>query len=630
VSDSVVIAADPATIEISQETTSVAVSVATDETVVVRHEGLIPVEVEGGGASLSISNPEQIEISVLGADMVEVEIVDAAITVSVGYAVGIGGGGGTGTGTDKHLVRWLGTTSTQDSTAILSDIGKLSGLISVEGMGVGAAGFKIGQEFFPTFADYTAIWLGTVPPFTDANYAIYGGGARGDIGVRFEQGTDSGFYVIEDQTVVAGFLSAADGGGFVLYGNISGLTTLKGNSVGVNAVVYLPNSSGVLALVSQIPAPLVQNRLLGRGSTSGTGVAEPIVLGTNLTLNGIVLDAAGSPVFPQGTLAGRGAASGTGGAQTITLGTNLSMAGSVLNASGGGGSGTVTSVAVVPSNGITASVTSPTAAASIALGLGAITPASVAATGAVTGSNLSGTNTGDEVLVQGVLSGRGAASGTGIPQPITLGAGLTMAGTVLSAPTGGAGTVTSVSATGTQGVTANVANPTSTPAITIGLGAITPTSVASPGTVTGSNLSNTNTGDQLISATGDVTAPASATSLVTTIGPLRVATGMIQNAAVSLAKMASVATGTVFYRKTAGTGDPEVQTLATLKTDLGLANSNSGDLTLAGAGGYLSLAAQVLTRTLIDLAAATHVTGILAVVNGGNGNSTGTYDGGTP
>jgi hypothetical protein len=44
-----------------------------------------------------------------------------------------------------------------------------------------------------------------------------------------------------------------------------------------------------------------------------------------------------------------------------------------------------------------------------------------------------------------------------------------------------------------------------------------------------------------------------------------------------LAKMANVATATVFYRKTGGTGVPEVQTLATLKTDLGLTGTNSGD-----------------------------------------------------
>lgn len=59
----------------------------------------------------------------------------------------------------------------------------------------------------------------------------------------------------------------------------------------------------------------------------------------------------------------------------------------------------------------------------------------------------------------------------------------------------------------------------------------------------------------------------------------------IDNSAVTLAKQADVATSTVFYRKTAGTGAPEVNTLATLKTDLGLTGTNSGDqtITLTGA-----------------------------------------------
>lgn len=67
--------------------------------------------------------------------------------------------------------------------------------------------------------------------------------------------------------------------------------------------------------------------------------------------------------------------------------------------------------------------------------------------------------------------------------------------------------------------------------------------------------------------TGDVTAAQG--SNATTIA----------NDVVSLAKMANVVTASVFYRKTAGTGDPEVQTLATLKTDLGLTGTNSGDQT---------------------------------------------------
>ena len=57
----------------------------------------------------------------------------------------------------------------------------------------------------------------------------------------------------------------------------------------------------------------------------------------------------------------------------------------------------------------------------------------------------------------------------------------------------------------------------------------------------------------------------------------------IDAGAVTLAKQADVAAGTVFYRKTAGTGSPEVQTLATLKTDLALVADaiNNGTLDVA-------------------------------------------------
>lgn len=54
-------------------------------------------------------------------------------------------------------------------------------------------------------------------------------------------------------------------------------------------------------------------------------------------------------------------------------------------------------------------------------------------------------------------------------------------------------------------------------------------------------------------------------------------TADVTDKAVTLAKLADVGTATVFYRKTAATGVPEVQSLATLKTDLGLTGTNSGD-----------------------------------------------------
>lgn len=87
------------------------------------------------------------------------------------------------------------------------------------------------------------------------------------------------------------------------------------------------------------------------------------------------------------------------------------------------------------------------------------------------------------------------------------------------------------------------------------------------------NTSGTNTGDQTITLTGAVTGSGTGSFLTT-----------LANSIVTLAKMADVATGSVFYRKTTGTGAPEVQTLATLKTDLGLTGTNSGDQTITLTG----------------------------------------------
>ena len=53
----------------------------------------------------------------------------------------------------------------------------------------------------------------------------------------------------------------------------------------------------------------------------------------------------------------------------------------------------------------------------------------------------------------------------------------------------------------------------------------------------------------------------------------------ITDKAVTLAKMNDMATGSLIYRKTALAGVPETQTLATLKTDLGLSGINTGDHT---------------------------------------------------
>lgn len=82
-----------------------------------------------------------------------------------------------------------------------------------------------------------------------------------------------------------------------------------------------------------------------------------------------------------------------------------------------------------------------------------------------------------------------------------------------------------------------------------------------------SNLTGTLAAAQLPAHTGEVTSSAGSAALT------------IVNGAVTLAKQANMATASVVYRKTAGAGAPEVQSLATLKADLGLTGTNSGDET---------------------------------------------------
>lgn len=97
------------------------------------------------------------------------------------------------------------------------------------------------------------------------------------------------------------------------------------------------------------------------------------------------------------TLLGRSTA-GNGNVEQITVGSGLSLAGGILSTTGGGGTGTVTSVTVSGANGIGVTGSPITTSGTISLSLGNITPSSVNASGTISGSNLTGTNTGNVTL----------------------------------------------------------------------------------------------------------------------------------------------------------------------------------------------------------------------------------------
>lgn len=98
-------------------------------------------------------------------------------------------------------------------------------------------------------------------------------------------------------------------------------------------------------------------------------------------------------------------------------------------------------------------------------------------------------------------------------------------------------------------------------------------------------------------------------SNATHTGEVTGATGLtITAGAVTLAKMADMATASLVYRKTAGSGAPEVNTLATLKTDLALVKADVGlgsvDNT-ADTAKPVSTAQQTALNLKADLASAT-------------------------
>jgi len=182
--------------------------------------------------------------------------------------------------------------------------------------------------------------------------------------------------------------------------------------------------------------------------------------------------------------------------------------------------------------------------------------------GGVTSVNVSGgatglTTSGGPITSSGTITLDGvlnvANGGTGAT---TAAAALTSLGAYpASNPSGytsNTGTVTSVSVTTANGVSGTVTNPTTTPAISLALGAITPSSVAASGTVTGSNLSGSNTGDQTITLTGDVTGSGTG-SFAATIGNNKVTYAKIQDASGISKLLGSSASGNAITEITLGT-----------------------------------------------------------------------------
>ena len=196
-------------------------------------------------------------------------------------------------------------------------------------------------------------------------------------------------------------------------------------------------------------------------------------------------------------------------------------------------------------------------------------------------TSLSGTLTADNYptanAVKSYVDNKVPATGT-TGQILTVGSG---GAPVWQTPTAG-GTVTNVSLTANSGITGSVATSTTTPAITLSLGNITPTSVTTGsltassitvgpgGTVSAPNLSGSNTGDQNVQLTGDVTGTGTVGSTIT------VPTTIGNNAVTS----AKILDGTI------ATADLANKAVTQAKLNVPAAGSTGQVLTSDGAGGF--------------------------------------------
>ncbi len=182
---------------------------------------------------------------------------------------------------------------------------------------------------------------------------------------------------------------------------------VKWNSLGTQLIYSTTIPASSITGLATVATTGDYNDLINKPAT-GSGTV------TSITVNGTGgrITSSGSPITTSGTivldLATTTVTPGTYTAANITI-DSFGRITAAANGSGGGG-GTVTSVGVTGSTGVSVTGSPITTAGTINISLGAITPSSVAATGTVSGSNLSGVNTGDQTIT---LTGDVTGSGTG-------------------------------------------------------------------------------------------------------------------------------------------------------------------------------------------------------------------------
>lgn len=388
---------------------------------------------------------------------------------------------------------------------------------SVTSVSVVSANGVSGSVANPTTTPAITLTLGAITPTSVA--------ATGTISGSNFSGSSSGTNTGDQTISLTGDVTGSGTGSFA-----ATLSTVNSNVGTFGSATQVPvftvDAKGRITGVTNVNISSGGTGTVTQVTANGTqGVTTNVTNGTttpNITIGlGAITP---TSVAATGTISGSnfsGSSSGTNtGDQTISLTGDVTGSGtgsfpatlSTVNANVGTfGSATQVPVFTVDAKGRITGVSNVTITAS-----GTVT--SVNASGGTTGLTFTGgpiTSSGTLTL-SGTLAiangGTGATTAQGARNALlpsqtgNAGRFLTTDGTNVSwASVSGSGTVTSVAATGNNGITVSGSPITTSGTLTFGLGNITPTSVAATGTVTGSNLSGTNTGDQTITLTGDVT-----------------------------------------------------------------------------------------------------------------------------
>lgn len=294
---------------------------------------------------------------------------------------------------------------------------------------------------------------------------------------------------------------------------------------------------------------------------------------------------------------------------------NISVSG--IPGANGAGTGTVTSVAVSTANGVSASVASPTTTPTLTFTLGAITPSAMASTGAISSIGTGSSSAADAATQPAIFSGGASPTAGNLVGIAVVKTGYDDAlfginkNTVTTEVPASALYISTYNETGQisigRGNTAGLPkhadiliNSSGNTSIAGNLAvagntAITGTA-AITGTVAASNLSGTNTGDQTITLTGDVTGSGTG-SFVTTI-----------KTSVALAGSPTTTT------QSPGDNTTKIATTAFVTSAVGSGGSLQPHLTVFTSSGTFTTSANITTSTVFKFT-------VTAGGGGGGGSS---------